>query len=106
MFHNPRTNLGPKKEEAEAPPKTKRGFKVRGRKGGREREREREREIFLLLLLSVSYTRVVVRKSLRGPRRERPSEVGALGHDAEEKTGLVSDSSCMDLPLSLPITCI
>jgi hypothetical protein len=30
LFHNPRTNLGPQKEETDAPPKTKTGLKVRG----------------------------------------------------------------------------
>jgi hypothetical protein len=38
LFHNPRTNLGPEKEETDAPSKTKTGLKVRV--GRREGERE------------------------------------------------------------------
>ena len=44
LFHNPRTNLGPEKEETDAPPKTKTGLKVREGGRGRERGRERKRE--------------------------------------------------------------
>ena len=39
LLHNPRTNLGPEKEEKDAPPKTKTGLKVR--EGGMEGERKR-----------------------------------------------------------------
>jgi hypothetical protein len=54
-YTNPRTNLGPEKEETDAPPKTKTGLKVR--EGGREREKTM---IIFSLLLPVSYPRVVV----------------------------------------------
>ena len=43
LFHNPRTNLGPEKEETDAPPKTKTGLKVR--------ERGREEESMMILIL-------------------------------------------------------
>ena len=40
LFHNPRTNLGPEKEETDAPPKTKTGLKVKEREGWRGSERD------------------------------------------------------------------
>ena len=67
----------------------------------RERERHLLTTSFYLLFCyhAVSYTRVVVEQSPWRPWREGPSEVGTLGHDAEEKTGLVSNCSCMSYAL-------
>ena len=50
LFHNPRTNLGPKKEETEAPPKTKRGLKVRKRRESEREKGERQTKAAILSL--------------------------------------------------------